>query len=212
MRLMSVRALFGASILLLCIGSGGTPPFAQNNWLGTIPKEEVGCIRSQGKIETIDLGKLLRDNAKAAGVVEVGYPILTGTNPTENSDGTTDLAACALYKGSVHATSGFQLRLLPASPGAFALCEGTDTKACSDSVLTWIRAKSPQFNALPRLIPLFGYSTDKLDATNQAVNSLISQTFPISGDETASKVPEPATDLDNSCMVSLRNRGNQDLC
>jgi hypothetical protein len=62
--------------------------------------------------------------------------------------------------------------------------------------VSWIKAKSPDFNSLTRIIPLFDFSSDKLQTTKQSVNTLVSQTFLISGDETASNVPVPETELD----------------
>lgn len=121
---------------------------------------------------------------------------MTKGNPTGSAKGATDWEACAVYKGSAEGTTGFQQQTLPASPGAFNLCEGTDAKTCSDGLVSWIKAKSPDFNSLTRIIPLFEYSNDKLATTKQSVNTLVSQTFLISGDDTASNVPEPETELD----------------
>ena len=185
---------FGVLFLLIGSAAAGTP--AQNLWLDTIPAEQVGCVKGQGKIESVDFGKSLRENARAAGAIEIGYPFLTKANPIGNEDGSMDWEACAIYKGPLQTTSGFEEQTLSASPGAFNLCEGTDVKKCSDALVAWIRTKNPDFHTLPRLIPLFAYSNGKLEATKQSVSTLVSQTFPISGDETASKVPEPAGGLD----------------
>jgi hypothetical protein len=189
----SIIACLSARLVLsfVFIGSAVCADAAQTFWLDTIAQQETGCVKGTGKLEGVDFGQLLRDNAKAAGATEVGYAFLTKANP----DG-TDWEACAVYKGAAQQTGGLHKQVVPASPGAFTLCEGTDAKQCSDALVAWIKAKSPDFNTLPRIIPLFGYSADKLDTTKQSVNTLILQTFPISADETASKVPEPATELD----------------
>jgi hypothetical protein len=76
------------------------------------------------------------------------------------------------------------------------LCEGTDVKACSDALVAWIKTKVPDFNTPTRVIPLIEYSAEKLDATKQSVSELMMQTFLIKGDDTASRVPDPVTELD----------------
>jgi hypothetical protein len=182
--------------LLFCFVAIAPPAQAQNLWLDAIPQQQVGCVKGQGAIQSIDFAELLRKNAKDAGATEIGHPFLTKVNPTGNADGATDWEACALYKGSAQPTPSFLVRTLPATPGAFNLCEGTNAKACSDGLVSWIKAKSPDFDSLTRIIPLFKYSSEKLETTKQSLNDLVSQTFLISGDDAASKVPDPATELD----------------
>jgi hypothetical protein len=181
--------------VVLCFFTSALPALAQNPWLGVIPQQLVGCITGQGTVESVDFAKLLRDRAKSAGAIEIGHPFLTKVG-TGTANGASGWEACAIYKGSAQATSSFEQQTLPASSGAFNLCEGTDAKTCSDGLVSWIKAKSPDFDSLTRMIPLFAYSTDKLDATKQSVNILVSQTLLITGDETPSKVPDPETELD----------------
>jgi hypothetical protein len=180
----------------LCFLTSTRPALAQTPWLGVIPQQQVGCTTGQGTVESIDFAKLLRDRGKSAGAIEIGHPFLTKVASTGIANGASNWEACAIYKGSAQATSSFEQKTLPASSAAFTLCEGTEAKTCSDGLVSWIKTKSPDFDSLTKMIPLFAYSSDKLDATKQSVNTLVSQTFLITGDDTPSKVPDPETELD----------------
>src|SRR5437868_5148832 len=94
------RAIFRLSIVL-CFLACAIPALAQNPWLDAIPQQQVGCITGQGTVENVDFAKLLRDDAKNAGAVEIGNPFLTKAD-------STDWEACAMYKGAAQSTSSFQ--------------------------------------------------------------------------------------------------------
>jgi hypothetical protein len=192
----SVDTIVVQVALLVCFVTISQLAQAQNLWLDTIPQQQVGCVMGRSTIESGDFAKLLRDGAESAGATELGDPFLTRAKPIGDANGAMDWEACAVYKGQVQAAAGFQAQIVPPSSGAFNLCEGTDVRACSDALVMWIKAKSPDFNALTRMIPLFGYSNDKLERTKQSATTLVSQTFLISGDSTPSSVPEPETELD----------------
>ena len=164
-------------ILFLLFKAGESLALAQDHWIDAIPEQNVGCVTGQGKIESIDFGIILRDNAKNAKATETGFPFLTKADPTGDASGSVDWEGCVILKGPAQSTNGFQQKTIPASPAAFKVCNGTDAKACSDSLVAWIKTKVPGFPSLTRVVPLFDYSDAKLQETKQSANSLITKTF-----------------------------------